>query len=424
MKKTIQEHGCRESYGSPDAILEVLHQVRNSLSLLIHSAGADPAKTRETARHLQLSNNLVWPVSRFLNADDITTASGDVLDRLKFEKVCEACALKGADPSLVQQTKQAVDTLHEVITVSAGDRQSFSLMLTGLSHEDVTQRQEDTRKMAFLSNSSLWGVQCRHSFKTVIFAPNADDPDWVDAIRIFGMVDFRRLRPVAWPLYRMHGYYDDGSVRPGTGIPIEPPVEGMGAIPLLKDFCSHPLPALRSVKRDYGQQFDLCEGPIGNAGLLTCVIADRLVKWQSAYRIPEKNEYMGTLFDLGTPLENMLFDVFVHQDLPHSGPPESALLDRLTAPRGYDPKSDALLHMPLSNKVLRLGSGLVGNASSQYPQYPQLINHVFNQVGLLPDEFQGYRLSIRYPQIPTAANLSWKAPDKPVDRSQNRRNGQ
>jgi len=412
MKKAIQNPHSGESYGSPDAILEVLHQVRSSLAQLIQSAGADPTKTRETARRLELSNNLIWPVSRFLNADDITTASGEVLDRLKFDKVCTACEAKGADPSLTQQTRQAIAKLHEVITVSAGDRQSFSLMLTGLGHEDVTQRQEDTRKMAFLSNSSLWGVQCRHSFKTVIFAPNADDPDYVDAIRIFGMIDFRRLRPVAWPLYRMHGYYDDGSVRPGTGIPIEPPMDGPGSIPLLKDFCSDPLPALRSVKRDFGLQFDLKEGLIGNAGLLNCVIADRLVKWQSAYLIPDTNEYMGALFDLVTPLEHMLFDVFIHQDLPHSGPPESVLLDRLTAPRGYDPKNDALLHMPLSNKVLRLGSGLLGNASAQYPEYPRLVKHVFDQVGLAADDFLGHRLSIRYPQIPTAANLFWKSPEK------------
>ena len=410
-----QNLGSEESYGSPDAILDVLHQVRSSLINLIISAGADPSKTRETARHLDLSNNLVWPVSRFLNADDITTASGEVLDRLKFEKICQACEEKGSDPQLLQQTRQAIAKLNDVITLSAGDRQSFSLMLTGLGHEDVTQRQEDTRKMAFLSNSSLWGVQCRHSFKTVIFTPNADDPDYVDAIRIFGVVDFRRLRPVAWPLYRMHGYYDDGSVRPGSGIPIESPVEGAGPIPLLKDFCSDPLPALRSVDRDFGQQFDLKEGLIGNAGLLTCVIADRLVKWQSAYLIPETNEYMGALFDLVTPLEHMLFDVFVHQDLPYSGPPESVLLDRLTAPRGYDPKNDALLHLPLSNKVLSLGSGLMGNASAQYPKYPHLINYVFDKVGLVPDEFLGYRLSIRYPQIPTAANLFWRSPEKRME---------
>ncbi len=87
IKKKQQKNTSGELYGSPDEILEVLHQVRASLKQLIVSAGADPTKTRETARHLELSNNLVWPVSRFLNATDIITASGEVLDRLKFEKV-------------------------------------------------------------------------------------------------------------------------------------------------------------------------------------------------------------------------------------------------------------------------------------------------------------------------------------------------
>jgi hypothetical protein len=407
-----REEEDSQQYGSADAILEVLYLVRETITELIASTGADPAKTRDTARRLNLSNNLVWPVSRFINAEDIVTAGSEVMDRVKFEKICDACEAKGAPLNLVVQARRAIDMFEELITVSAGDRQSFSLLLTGLGFQDVTQRQESTRKMAFLSNSSLWGVQCRLSFKTVIFAPNAEDPDEVDAIRVFGMVDFRRLRPVPWPLYRMHGYGDDGSIRPGTGIPIEPPPEGAGPVPLLRDYCSQPLPDLRAVKRDYGQRFDLCEGPIGNAGLLTCVIADRLVKWQSVYRVPEKDEFMGALFDLVTPLEHMLFDVFVHQDLPLTGPPESTLLDRLTAPRGFDPENDPYRQLPLSNKVLRLGPGLLGNASAHYPQYAPLMDHVFRKSELDPREFQGYRLSIRYPQIPTAADLQWRLPER------------
>ena len=411
-EKALQETG-HPQYGSPDAILEVMYLVRETLTEIIASAGADPTKTRDTARRLNLSNNLVWPVSRFINADDILTAGSEVIDRVKFEKLCDACEAKGADPHLVVQARLAIDKFEELIQISAGDRQSFSLLLTGLGHEDVTQRQESTRKMAFLSNSSLWGVQCRLAFKTVIFAPSVEDPTWVDAIRVFGMVDFRRLRSVPWPLYRMHGYYDDGTILPGTGVPIEPPPEGYGEIPLLHEFCSHPLPALRSVQRDYGRRYDLCEGPIGNAGLLTCVIADRLVKWQSVYREPGVNEFMGALFDLVTPLEHMLFDVYVHGDLPFEGPPMCTLLDRLTAPRGHDPVGDAYRQLPLSNKVLHLGPGLVGKASAHYPGYSQLMDHVFRKASLDPGRYEGYRLAIRFPQIPTAADLQWKLPENP-----------
>jgi hypothetical protein len=399
-----------ELYGSPDAILGVLFLVRETLTELIASVGADPSKTRDTARRLDLSNNYVWPVSRFINAEDILTAGSEVMDRVKFEKICDACEAKGAPEHLVIQARLAIDKFEEVITVSAGDRQSFSLLLTGLGFEDVTQRQESTRKLAFLSNSSLWGVQCRLSFKTVIFAPNAEDPHFVDAIRVFGMVDFRRLRSVPWPLYRMHGYHDDGTLRPGTGIPIEPVSDDPGAVPILPAFCSDPLPAMRSVKRDYGRRFDLCEGPIGNAGLLTCVIADRLVKWQPVYSVPEKNEFMGAMFDLVTPLENMLFDVYIDKSLPMSGPPECTLLDRLTAPRGIDPENDSVRQLPLSNRVLRLGPGLSGSASAHYPRYAALMEHVFRLTALKASQFQGYRLSIRYPQIPTAADLQWRLP--------------
>ena len=412
-KPQLQSSPAGELYGSPDAILEVLFLVREALTELITAAGADPTKTRDTARRLDLNNNLLWPVSRFINAEDILTASSEVMDRVKFHKICDACEAKGAPENLVFKSRLAIDKLDQVISLSTGDRRSFALMLTGLDYEDVTMRQESTRKMAFLSNSSLWGVQCRLSFKTVIFAPNDEEADQVDAIRIFGMVDFRRLRPVPWPLYRMHGYYDDGTICPGTGIPIEQPEEGQGSIPLLRDFCSDPLPALRSVKRDYGKRFDLCEGPIGNAGLLTCVIADRLVKWQPVYNVPGKNEYMGALFDLVTPQENMFFDVFVHRDLPISGPPMCTLFDRLTAPRGFDPENDAYRQLPLSNKVLRLGPGNMGNASTQYPRYAALLEHVFQRTNLEARDFQGYRLSIRYPQIPTAADMQWKLREKP-----------
>jgi hypothetical protein len=277
----------------------------------------------------------------------------------------------------------------------------------------VTTRHESTRKKAFHCNSLLWGVQCRLSFKTVIFTPNLEVSDQVDAIRIFGVVDFRRLRSVPWPLYWMFGYFDDGSIDAGTSIPIDAPAGGPAAIPLLREFCSDPLPALRSIERDYGRRLDLCEGPIGNAGLLTCVLADRLVKWQSIYPTPKTNEYLGALFDLVTPQESMVFDVFLHQDLPLSGPPEHTLFDRLAARRGFDPDSDPDRQLPLSNQVLNLGSGLSGSSTLRYAEYSRLLEHVFHQAGIDAAEFQGYRLSINYPQIPTAADLKWELPPKP-----------
>ena len=57
----------------------------------------------------------------------------------------------------------------------------------------------------------------------------------------------------------------------------------------------------------------------------------------------------------------------------------------------------------------------MGNASAHYPRYSQLMEYVFKKTGLVPEEFQGYRLSIRYPQIPTAADLQWRLPGTPQE---------
>ncbi len=414
-KKNAQFFLDEELYGSPDTILKVLHMVREALIELVASTGADPTKTRDTARRLDLSINLVWPVSRFINADDILTASSEVLDRIKFEKICDACEAKGAPPDLVQQARLAIERFEEVVARSTGDRQSFSLMLTGLGYKDVTQRQESIRKMAFLSNSSLWGVQSRLSFKTVILLPNVEDPTMMDAIRIFGMVDFRRLRSMSWPLYRMHSYNDDGTIQNEDCVPLEPLVDGMNSIPFVKEFCSSPLPNLFPIKRDSVLCFDLAEGPIGNAGLLTCVIADRLVKGQPIYRVPGKHEFVSGLFDVITPLEQMLFDVYAHQDLKFFVPPQCTLLDRMTTPSGFNPRDLLVRYLPLSNQVLSLGKGLTGVATGHYPRYAQLLDYIFDRAGIDSNKFHGFRLSLRYPQITTAVHLKWKLHERPVE---------
>ena len=111
-----------ELYGSPDAILGVLFLVRETLTELIASVGADPSKTRDTARRLDLSNNYVWPVSRFINAEDILTAGSEVMDRVKFEKICDACEAKGAPEPAAEEPAPAAeeDTVLEPPPVEDG----------------------------------------------------------------------------------------------------------------------------------------------------------------------------------------------------------------------------------------------------------------------------------------------------------------
>ena len=71
----------------------------------------------------------------------------------------------------MEKARLATEKLKRMIKLSAGSRDNFIILLGGMVDDDVTERQEAMRKQAFIVNSSLWGIQARFNFKTVIFAP-------------------------------------------------------------------------------------------------------------------------------------------------------------------------------------------------------------------------------------------------------------
>ena len=227
------------------------------------------------------------------------------------------------------------------------------------------------------------------------------------------MIDFRRLRNVPWPLYRLHGYNDDGSIREGASIPIETPPASHSELPLLEAFCSTPIPDIEAIERPYGKRLDFREGPIGRAGETSCVIADRLLVQQTPYKEPGYNEVIGGLFELVTPVECVMFDVFVPKDFPGDEIPLAHLVDRLSSSRGFDPTNFESRALPFTAKVQKLESSISGCATDRYPEYLDLLAHVMGRTRLSIMDFVGYRIMMPYPQIPTALTLTWPLPNKP-----------
>ena len=401
----------REQYGAPEAILVVLHDLRAALAELLITVGADPKKARATARFLELDTNSVWRITHLINATDILSAMREIPSRNKIEKLCAVCAKRGAPSGTVNKVLAAIDTFERAVEYSVGDRESFDALLTGLDYDDVTQRQESSRKLTFLGNSSLWGVQAKVNFKAVIFALNEDDSNYVSAVRVSGLVNLRRLRPVRWPLYHMYLYRDDGTTITNTPDPIDPYADEVGGLPLLESFSSTDNPDIVGVETEYGKSFILAPGPIGNAGAKTFVFADRIAPMGSRFRNGVE-EYAAAMIDLVTPSELLVFDMFVHQDLNLSTPPEALLLDRLSTVRGYNPPEDEQHKLPLSIKPLLMGRGSASSATPQFPQYPEVLEYVFERAGWVAREFVGYRLVLRYPPVPTAAVMRMPLPER------------
>lgn len=401
-------------FGTPEDVLNVLYGIRDALTEMLSATGADVTKTRATARQLGLDRNLIWRVTHVMNSRDILSATREIPSRKQIVKLCQVCEEHGASAEMVQKVIASIDLFERMIEVSLGNREDFETMLISLGQEDVTTRQEHARKQAFLANSTIWGVQSKVNFKACITAPSREEPDKMEVVQITGLVDFRRLRPVPWPLSRSHAYSGTGEVLAMTYDSIEQD-EGRGAdLPLLTAFSSKPAPEINCIPTAYGKLYELASGPIGNAGACTCIFAEKIHPHFERYRTA-REAYHATMIDLVTPSEHLILDMFLHRELDCSGPPEAMLLDRLSSVRGYHPELDAKFQLPLSVQPIGLGSSAAGTATPQFPLYPKILSHVLDSLGWRHEDFEGFRLSLKYPPVPSATLIRIPLGEKPGD---------
>lgn len=399
-------------YDTPESILSVLHEAREALLALFVATGVDTSQTRGTARTLGLDRTFIWRLARVFHSEDLLTAVREFPDRNRIERICAACRDHGATVAQVERLQNGAARLEELIRTSAGDREAFLVMLSGLEYDDVTRRQEDARKQAFLGNSAVWGVQARVLLKTLVVSCNGEVPDRLDICRVAGMIDFRRLRDTSWPLYRSVAFNDDGTPIPSLAEAVDRDAEKRHGLPLLAAFSTDPLPRITRTRTSYGERFDLETGAIGKASSVDCIFADSMSQVSQRFR-DQNNLYGSSMIDITTPAEVVISDLFVQRDLGFKCEPEALLVDRVNAPRGYLPTMDDSNRLPLSSRPLLMGPGAGGIATPYIPRYAALMRYVFARLGVDHEDFIGHRFVLRYPPLSTAVIVRTQLPESP-----------
>jgi hypothetical protein len=405
----------KRSYDTPEAILGVLHKAREALVALLAAAGVDTTQTRATARTLGLDRTFIWRLSPVLQSANLLVAARDYPEPAQVEKICAACRTVGAADADIARLRSAASELEQLIVTCAGDRESFSLMLSGLEYDDVTHRQLDARKQAFSGNSAIWGVQAKALLKTLVVFSHEGETGPLDVCRIAGMVDFRRLRNITWPLYRSVAFNDDGTPISSVVQPLDLEAQTRYGLPLLAAYSSDPLPEITRTKTSYGERFDLAAGTIGNASSTDCVFADVFPRTSQRYR-DATNSYGSSMIDITTPAEVVISDIFLQKGLGFASEPEALLVDRVNAPRGYMPEMDDKHRLPLSSRPLLLGPGTGGIVTTYAPLYASMMEHVFERLGVRQRDFVGYRFLMKYPPLATAVIVRALLPERAASR--------
>jgi hypothetical protein len=398
--------------GNPTSFEEdasaVLHGVRGALTELLAAVGANPANPQDVARQLKLDRNLAWKVSKIVQNPDPFATFQHLPGSSGIEILLGALKTGGADEAMIEAARSAVGAVDRLIEVHTGDKATLELMLTSMSREGRQAREEQHRKLLYRGASYLWGVQAKVLLKAGFIAPNPDKPELFDWAAVSGLVGFRRLRAdVSWVIGTRRYSKTDGTIESHQVLrAIDPVHDGLDQVPLMGEFCSKPLPQLRSVLAPDGNlNYEVVQGPVGNTAAINCVVGT-FARQIGSLRRDDGGLSQEHLAAIDTPVEGLLFDIFLHRSIELAGSPEPTLHSRLHGPLGKDKRSGDL-HMP--EDVQGLGDGPPVVATSDFSEYSGVIRSVFERLEWDASEFRGYRLQMKYPPLATTVAIRYRA---------------
>lgn len=400
-----------------EQVLAAFRDLRTALVEVFESAQVDVNRAFPAARKLQVNKNLTWKASKIIRATSPLEAIEHLPGKAGMKLLLDALANHGASVQTIRRTESAVLDFDRVIEAHASDRETLELMLDGLTDgEDDSDALEKSRRLAFLGNSGVWGIQTRTRLTTYVMSPSASHPDLFDLSFVMGYVELKRLRSDApWTLTSISSYQGDleKSQKPRS-LPMDPTaIERWGA-PVLPAFCKPQAPQLQLRETPGRVAVDLPEGPVGNLGLTDIFIGQVDPHYASLFA--DKANRMGQfLMSFAMPIRQTQIDILVHKDLPPIENLDYKFVGRTLDEKGMLPPSAERYAMPLKPDVVARGRGAHAIQSAHYERYDELIAKIAQQHGCNAIDYDVYRVEIDYPPMGTTGVFSFPLNDSRID---------
>lgn len=380
---------------------QAMNRLRGALTELLVALEEDPSQPQELSRHCGINKNLAWKVCKLINSTDSYGVAQHVPGRQGLGILLRAVERRGVHPEVLAQVRAAFEGFESMIELHVGDRGNLELYVGSTRPEGVHASQlEPQRRMAYQGNSVIWGVQARLLFTLKAISPTRGREGRADLTVVGGLLGFRRLRPtVSWPLLRQLHLSQNVELPEAPLTPIDPDAEEEpDGAPLVREFCSRPLPATRTHRQGDTRTYEICEGPVGRTAAV-----DLTYGYLQRDEVPSVHEDPDSRGEhycrVDTPVEMLQFDLLVHRSLPFELPP----LQATYAPGGATPafplSGDPRLLLPAPSTVQPLGSSPAGFATPHFPRYAQLLHRTCERIGAPLEEFQGYRVTLSYPPL-------------------------
>lgn len=395
--------------------LRALQNIREAFAALLESLPQRVGRAHEVAKVLGIHRKLGWQIAKLVYESDPLAAAQHVPGAASIRRFLDAVAKQKVNAELIDSARAAVESFERLVEVHAGDRESLNLMLTGWGGEAARKADLVQRRAAFSAGSYIWGVQAQTSLSTVFLSPSTTREDFFDLAHIMGFVALRRMRSqVCWPIrYSKHIADDNSELEQPLREPLDDTSAAAGEPPLLRRFCSQPVPKTRRrVFADGSVVDEITPGPIGNTGAIDCFVGEFCRAVMYKYRTEQSWTWaLGRV--VRAPCEALILDQFIHEDLFGRIQPQLRMYRDLTGAPPASGTSRQEDQMPIFETVRHLGKGLSGIRTPDVHRYVEMATYVFERFGWDPDRFHVYRARVEYPPMPTMVCMEHPLPERP-----------
>lgn len=404
------------SHGFVSETQATLNGVREALDALFEFAGVNPAQPQEVSRRYGLDKTLTWKLAHVMAESDALVAAAHMPGRPSFVHLVEAMGKQPGIGDACRDVLAASSRFEQHVKVHSGDRRTFQAMLDLACAQTMRKRAETIRKAFVQGASAIWGVQARLQIAIHVVAPSAT-PGMVDLAGVGGFVDLRRLRPDAeWTVMTRSIGSSPGAA---TALSADDPIDdtlGPNEPPLLRQFCSTPLPELaqRPGLIAGSIRYELLPGGVGKTAATTCILGMHARGKAGAYRSGEDTHGQHAT-RLYTPVETAYSDLYIHRDLKVRDV-EASLHSVLPGGPFYPLDGLERTRMSLPEPMIELGGGdgaPPGVTAPEVPNFRQMAEAAVRRTNAPLREFRGYRLRLRYPPIPSILVFRHPLPEPP-----------
>lgn len=372
--------------------------LRTALLDLVDQTGDDFGAPQVVSRRYNLDKTLTWKISRIVRDEEIASSVIHVPGRRRMTALLAAMRQGGATEASVESVWRAFDDFEKLVRKHSGDRGTLDIMVAGSTQRGPDRRLENLRKAGFQCNSAVWGVRARLHFGMHVMMPSSK-PDYLEAFTICGFRGLERLRPgLPWAVGDANSWHNDDS----DGMAVTPLYNGENthSSPLMPDFCSRPVPQLRTNLVDRtNKRFELPEGAIGLGNAVDLTLGWSWPATMSTRQRVEE-EYGEHGITVSTPVEQVVLDFWMHRSLTFAMNPKIQAYSKLPSGPRYPYEGRNVGLLPVPDTVIDLGLGAATSAMADFPQCRELLQYGMDRRGWNSDEFQGYRYRLKFPPIP------------------------